>query len=177
VIRVRPCWMSHARRQWPARLLEPYSVVRRAARLRLGRPARLHRWLAVVTWRPFMVLPRRPTNRPALGGVGRSPRNTSRVPSSLAFSQFHLPHLVHKLNFSQTALERLRNVFPYQLASSSFGLAKQEKGKQTAAFSLRPRRRRAKPRTAVEVSKDCTRSSNNQRLCPQAGRATPRSLF
>lgn len=128
--------MSHARRQWPARLFEPYGVVRRAARLRLGRPARLHRWLAVVTWRPFMVLPRRPTNRPALGGVGRPPRNTSRMPSSLAFSQFHLPHLVRKLNFSQTALERLRNVFPYQLTSCSFGLAKQEKGKQTAAFSL-----------------------------------------
>ena len=50
------------------------------------------------------------------GPLGR-PRNTSPLPSipQLAFSQFHLPHLVPKLNFSQTALDRrLRNVFPYQ---------------------------------------------------------------
>lgn len=41
----------------------------------------------------------------------------------VGFSQFHLPHLVRKLNFSQTSLERLRNVCPYQRPAARKGSA------------------------------------------------------
>lgn len=145
--------MSHARRQWPAPL-RSIRALGRAARLRLGAPAKLHRWLAVVTWPPFVVAPRRPTNcellEPHLAAAEKYLAGAFLVglfPVSPSPSRSQTKLLSDS---PREAAQRLPIPVQQLLLRPLIGRRKSRKKVSRLPLSLRPAcHRRAKPQTAV----------------------------